>query len=150
MTRIQRRLLCISRLALSGLLAAACSPATPATQAGKEVLHVDSRTATYKELVPGVTTAVAWGDADTGPHGTFTKFTPGYTAALHTHTNDIRIVVLEGAYLYRPENGPEQRIAAGQFLFVPGGDRHSSGGDAKQGALFYNESTGKFDLNFVK
>jgi quercetin dioxygenase-like cupin family protein len=153
MPRIQQRLLVTSCLVLGGLLAAACSPATPATQAtqaGKEVLHVDSRTAVYKELVPGVTTAVAWGDADTGPHGTFTKFTPGYTAALHTHTNDIRIVVLEGAYLYRPENGQEQRIAAGQFLFVPGGDRHSSGGDAKQGALFYNESTGKFDLNFVK
>jgi hypothetical protein len=24
-----------------------------------------------------------------------------------------------------------------------------SGGDAKEGALFYEESTGKFDLNFV-
>ncbi len=147
MTRIQRGLLGITCLALGGLLAAACGQAS---QAKKEVLHVDSRTATFSDLVPGVTRAVLWGDPDTGPHGAFTKFAPGYSAALHTHTSDGRIVVLNGAYLYRPENGPEQRIGAGQYLFVPGGDRHSSGGDAKEGALFYYESAGKFDLNFVK
>lgn len=153
MTRIQRGLLGISCLALGGLLAAACSPATPATQARQEALQVDSRTAAYKELNPGATRAVLWGDPDTGgPHGGFVKFATGIQPepALHTHTSDIRIVVLEGAYLYRPENGPEQRVAAGQFLFVPGGDRHFSRGDATAGALFYYESTGKFDVNVVK
>jgi quercetin dioxygenase-like cupin family protein len=150
MTRIQQRLLVTSCFVLGGLLAAACSPATPDMQAGKEVLHVDSRTAAYTELVPGVTRAVLWGDADTGPHGAFTKFAPGTQHALHTHTSEFRIVVVNGAYLYKPENGPEQRIAAGEFLLIPGGERHLSGGDATAGALFYHESTGKFDLNFVK
>lgn len=150
MTRIQRGLLGISCLALGALLAVACAQTE---QPNKEALHVDSRTATFTEMVPpvpGVSGAVLWGDPATGPHGTFTKFAPGYSAALHTHTNDIHIVVVSGAYLYKPENSPEQRIAAGHFLFLPGGDRHSSGGDAKEGATFYQHSTGKFDLNFVK
>ena len=33
--------------------------------------------------------------------------------------------------------------------FIPGGDRHVSSGDPKEGALFYEESPGKFDLNPV-
>lgn len=144
MTRIQRGLLTIGSLALGGLLVAAVA------QAKKEVMHVDSRTAVFKELVPGVSRAVLWGDPDNGPHGAFVKFAPGIQHALHTHTNDIRIAVLKGAYLYRPEQGAEQRIGAGHYLFLPGGDRHFSGGDAKEGALFYHESPGKFDLNFVK
>jgi hypothetical protein len=32
------------------------------------------------------------------------------------------------------------------FLRVPGGHKHWSGGDKKLGALFYEESSGKFDL----
>ena len=37
--------------------------------------------------------AAIWGDADTGAHGTFSKFAPGYDAGMHTHTNDVSIVV---------------------------------------------------------
>jgi Domain of unknown function (DUF4437) len=114
------------------------------------VVNVDSATATYKELAPGASGVTLWGDMEKGPYGAFTKFVPGANHALHTHTNDIRIVVLKGAYLYKPEKGSEKRASAGQYLFIPGGDRHTSGGDAKEGALFYQESPGKFDLNPVK
>jgi quercetin dioxygenase-like cupin family protein len=117
---------------------------------GKKAVHVDSAQATYKELAPGASGSVVWGDMDNGPHGTFTKFVPGASFPLHTHTSDMRIVVLKGAYVYKPENGPEVRVSAGHYLFIPGGDRHVSGGDAKEGALFYSTSDGKFDLNPVK
>jgi hypothetical protein len=40
----------------------------------------------------------------------------------------------------------EKRAGPGDFLRVPGGRKHWSGGDAKEGALFYEESSGKFDL----
>ena len=121
-----------------------------AAQGQKAAVYVDSAKATYKELAPGASANVLWGDLDKGPYGAFTKFTPGANFPLHTHTSDIRIVVLKGAYVYRPENGKEQVVAAGHYIFIPGGNRHSSGGEAKEGALFYQESTGKFDLNFVK
>ena len=130
--------------ALGALLGAA------AAQGQKGVVHVDSAKATYKDVAPGASAAVLWGDMDKGPYGAFTKFVPAADYALHTHTNDLRIVVLKGAYVYKPEKGAEQRVSAGHYLVIPGGDRHVSGGDAKEGALFYQESTGKFDLNFVK
>ena len=60
------------------------------------------------------------------------------------------MVVHQGAYVYKPVKGEEKRITAGQYLFIPGAVRHASGGDAKLGALFYQESPGKFDLNLVK
>jgi quercetin dioxygenase-like cupin family protein len=64
---------------------------------------------------------------------------------MHTHTNDVWIVGVKGAYLYKDEAG-EKRIGPGDFLRVPGGHQHWSGGDKKEGAVFYEESSGKFDL----
>ena len=88
--------------------------------------------------------AAIWGDADKGAHATFTKFAPGYDAGMHTHTNDVWIVVVKGAYLYKDAAG-DKRVGPGSFLRVPGGWKHWSGGDPKDGALFYEESSGKFD-----
>ena len=96
-------------------------------------------------FVKGVSMAAIWGDADKEAHATFTKFAPGYDAGMHTHTNDVWIVVVKGAYLYKDEAG-NKRVGPGSFLRVPGGWKHWSGGDPKEGALFYEESSGKFDL----
>jgi quercetin dioxygenase-like cupin family protein len=89
--------------------------------------------------------AVIWGDPNTGAHATYTKFMPGFDAGMHTHTNDVWIVGIKGAYLYKDEAG-DKRVGPGDFLRVPGGHKHWSGGDKKEGALFYEESSGKFDL----
>jgi quercetin dioxygenase-like cupin family protein len=89
--------------------------------------------------------AVLWGNHDNGPYGAFTKFAPGFDAGMHTHTNDVWIVVLKGAYLYTDDAG-EKRVGPGDFIRIPGGNKHRSGGDTKEGALFYEESSGKFDL----
>ena len=140
----------LSGITVIGALGLGAFLGVAAAQGPKAAVHVDSATAAYKELAPGASAATLWGDMDKGPYGAFTKFVPGGNFPLHTHTSDLRIVVLKGAYVYKPEHGAEQRVAAGQYLFIPGGDRHVSGGDAKEGALFYQESTGKFDLNPVK
>jgi quercetin dioxygenase-like cupin family protein len=97
----------------------------------------------------GVSMAAVWGDAQKGAHGTFTKFDPGYDAGMHTHTNAVWIVVLKGAYLYKDDAG-EKRVGPGDFLRVPGGHKHWSGGDKTEGALFYEEGSGKFDLVSAK
>jgi hypothetical protein len=39
----------------------------------------------------------------------------------------------------------DKRVGPGSFLRVPAGWKHWSGGDLKEGALFYEESPGKFD-----
>ena len=111
----------------------------------KNVIYVASDNATFKPLpTGGVSMAAVWGESDKGAHGTFTKFEPGYDAGMHTHTNDVWIVVIKGAYLYKDEAG-EKRVGPGEFLRVPGGHKHWSGGDKADGALFYEESSGKFD-----
>ena len=116
------------------------------TKKKKSVIYVAADKAKFKESPSaGVSMAVLWGDPDKGPHGTFTKFTPGYDAGMHTHTNDVWIVVIKGAYLYKDDAG-EKRVGPGDFLRVPGAHKHWSGGDKTEGALFYEEGSGKFDI----
>jgi len=95
--------------------------------------------------MPGVSMAIIWGDPALGAHATFTKFAPGHDSGMHSHTNDLWIVVIKGAYLYKDEDG-EKRVGPGDFIRVPGGRKHWSGGDKKEGALFYEEGGSKFDL----
>ena len=112
---------------------------------GKQAVFAAADEAKYKEVVPGVSRAVLWGNPDKGAYGGFTKFKPGMDAGMHTHTNDVWISVIKGAYLYKDDAG-EKRVGPGDFLRVPGGHKHWSGGDKTEGALFYEEGSGKFDL----
>lgn len=115
-------------------------------QKDKKVIYVSSGQATYKPApTAGVSQQVLVGDPDKGSHATFSKFDPGYDAGMHTHTNDVSLVVIKGAYLYKDEAG-EKRVGPGEFLFVPGGHKHWSGGDKAEGALFYEQGSGKFDV----
>jgi quercetin dioxygenase-like cupin family protein len=112
----------------------------------KNAIYVAAEKATFKPSpMGGVSMAALWGDSDKGAHGTFTKFAPGYDAGMHTHTSDVWLVVIKGAYLYKDDEG-EKRVGPGDFLRVPGGHKHWSGGDKEEGALFYEEGSGKFDL----
>jgi quercetin dioxygenase-like cupin family protein len=140
-----KRLLVVSTVAT--LIAAAAFVAATQAQKSKKVVYASSAQGTYKPSPPpatGVSMAAVWGDADKGAHGTFTKFDPGFDAGMHTHTNDVSIVVIKGAYLYKDDAG-EKRVGPGDYLFVPGGHKHWSGGDKSEGALFYEEGSGKFD-----
>jgi quercetin dioxygenase-like cupin family protein len=112
----------------------------------KNVIYVAAEQATFKQSpMTGVSMAVLWGDPDKGAHGTFTKFAPGYDAGTHTHTSDVWLVVIKGAYLYKDDDG-EKRVGPGDFIRIPGGHKHWSGGDKTEGTLFYQEGSGKFDL----
>ena len=114
---------------------------------GGKVVFVSAAQAKFSAMAgtTGVWTAPIFGDANTGASASFTKFAPGYDAGMHTHTNDVWIVGIKGAYLYKDEAG-EKRVGPGDFLRVPGGHKHWSGGDKKEGAVFYEESSGKFDF----
>jgi quercetin dioxygenase-like cupin family protein len=115
------------------------------TSTMKNVIYVAADSATFKQSpMGGVSMAALWGDPDKGVHGTFTKFEPGFDAGMHTHTSDVWIVVIKGAYLYKDAAG-EKRVGPGDFIRVPGGHKHWSGGDKTEGALFYEEGSGKFD-----
>jgi quercetin dioxygenase-like cupin family protein len=94
---------------------------------------------------PGVMSATLWGDQTKGAYGGLTKFPAGFKAPLHSHTSDMKIVVIKGAYTY---NG--KKYGPGSYLFIPGGDKHESGGVDDSETIFLIQQTGKFDLNPVE
>ena len=114
--------------------------------AHKKVIYVSAGSAEFKPgPTKGVSMATLRGDASKGAYEELTKFDPGYDAGLHSHTNDVWIVGIKGAYLYKDDDG-EKRVGPGDFLRVPGGHKHWSGGDKTEGALFYTAGSAKFDL----
>jgi quercetin dioxygenase-like cupin family protein len=135
-----------SLILVSAIMALAIVVLVGVAQAQKQVIYASSAKATYKPMpTGGASMGVLAGDPEKGAHKTFTKFEPGYNAGMHSHTNDVSIVVIKGAYLYKDEAG-EKRVGPGEFLLVPGGHKHWSGGDKTEGALFYEEGSGKFDV----
>jgi mannose-6-phosphate isomerase-like protein (cupin superfamily) len=132
--------------AVGALIVAVAAGVVQAQKSGmKDITYAQSSSAEYKASpAKGVSEAKIWGDMAKGPHATFTKFEPGYDAGMHTHTADISIVVIKGAYLYKDDAG-EKRVGPGDYLRVPGGHKHWSGGDKTEGAVFYEEGSGKFD-----
>jgi len=95
-------------------------------QASK-VVFASPDQAKFTEVGKGSSMAPIWGDANMEAHATFTKFEPGFDAGMHTHTNDVWLVVIKGAYLYK-DNAGEKRVGPGDFIRVPGGHKHWSGG----------------------
>jgi hypothetical protein len=97
-----------------------------------------------KDAPPGVMQALLWGDPN-GAHGGFTKFPAGFKAPLHYHTYDTRVVVVKGGYTY---NG--KVYGPGTYLYIPGGDKHESGGVEDSETIFLLEQPGKFDIKLVE
>ena len=124
----------------------------PVVQAGapaaeRAVVYASAATAKY-EPVPQTTITLArlFGDANAdAPHGEFITFPPNFDAGgWHVHANDVNLVVLKGAYLYRDDTG-EKRVGVGEFIRIPGGHRHWSGSEAREGAVFYMHQVARMD-----
>jgi len=98
---------------------------------------------------PGATAAGLWGDPMKGAYGALIRLTAGEKHPLHTHTHDVKLVVISGTFLYTPEGGTEQRLGPGSYLEVPGGLRHSSGTSDDGPCEIFQTSTGLFDMKFV-
>jgi quercetin dioxygenase-like cupin family protein len=94
---------------------------------------------------PGAKNAKLWGDPTKGAYGGFTLFPAGFKAPLHYHTNDIKIVVIKGAYTYN-----DKQYGPGSYVFIPGGMKHASGGVEDAETIFFIEQPGKFDIKPVE
>ena len=85
-----------------------------------------------------------------GAFGALFKLPAGFAAPLHTHTNDMKVVILSGTYIQAPEGKPEFRLGPGSYFMQPGGDyRHTTSCDQASDCVFFVESKGKFDLKLV-
>ncbi len=99
---------------------------------------------------PGAQMADVWGDHTKGAFGAFVKFPGGFTTPLHTHTNDMKVVVVSGTWIHGPEGKPEVRMEPGSYFMQPGGNyRHTTACDQASECVSFIQSTGKFDLKPV-
>jgi len=99
---------------------------------------------------PGVKISDLWGDHTKGAFGAISKFPAGFVAPLHTHTNDLQLVVVSGTFIHTPEGKPEVRLGPGSYLMQPGGNyRHTTSCDKASECVFFIESKGMFDLKPV-
>jgi len=126
----------------------------PASAAGRLVVK-PAADLTWSDLdpkgAPGVKIATLWGDSTKGAYGAFFKLPAGFAVPLHTHTHDIKIVIVSGTFIQAPEGKPEFRIGPGSYFLQPGGSyRHTTACDAASECLFFAESSGKFDLHVVE
>src|SRR5687768_10135542 len=99
---------------------------------------------------PGVKVAPLWGNPAAGTFGALFKLPAGFAAPLHTHTHDMRVVILSGTYIQAPEGRPEFRLGPGSYFLQPGGNyRHTTTCDKAADCVFLVESEGGFDLKPV-
>ena len=100
--------------------------------------------------VPGVKVADLWGNHAKGAFGALFKLPAGFAAPLHTHTYDMKVVILSGTYIQAPEGKPEFRLGPGSYFLQPGGKyRHTTTCDKASDCVFLVESNGPFDLKAV-
>ena len=99
---------------------------------------------------PGVKVADLWGSHAKGAFGALFKLPAGFAAPLHTHTYDMKVVIVSGTYIQVPDGKPEFRLGPGSYFMQPGGNyRHTTTCDKASDCVFLVESKGPFDLKPV-
>ena len=103
----------------------------------------------FKQQQPGISKAVLWGDPTKGPYGAITRFTKGTKVPWHTHSHDIKAVVISGTFLYDSGSG-EQRLGPGSFVQERSSIKHTTAASADSDLMFFEEGAGPFDIKMVK
>ena len=143
-------------VAVACLVLALCSVAERGRAAeaatAADPIPVPAASLTWNDLdptgAPGVKIATLWGDHQKGAFGAFLRLPPGFAVPVHTHTHDMKLVIVSGTYVQGPHGKPEFRLGPGSYLFQPGGNyRHTTGCDQASECLFFVESSGAFDLH---
>jgi len=99
---------------------------------------------------PGVKMVRLWGDSTKGAFGALEKFPAGFTAPLHSHSAQLRSVIVSGTLIHGPEGKPEVRLGPGSYLVLPPGYRHTTACDKSSDCVFFMEGNGKFDIKMVE
>jgi quercetin dioxygenase-like cupin family protein len=143
------RVLVLAVVVALGLCAVAVNAAEKKKAGGGKEVVWPADKLQFKEAIPGVSKAVLWGNPDKGAYGAITRFSKGTKNTLHTHSHDIKIIVISGSFVYDSGSG-EKRLGAGSYLMQPGGLKHTSGAGSDADCVFFEESSGAFDLKPVK
>ncbi|HEV8267089.1 MAG TPA: DUF4437 domain-containing protein [Thermoanaerobaculia bacterium] len=98
---------------------------------------------------PEVKVAVVWGDAKKGPHGAFHKFPAGFATPLHTHSANLKAVVISGTII-EGEDGKETKLPPGSYFMQPHTVKHTTKCDAGSECVIYATANKGFDIHMVE
>lgn len=96
--------------------------------------------------VPGVKIAVLWGDPAKGPHAAIHKFPAGFKAPLHTHSADLRCVIISGTIIHGEKDGTQTPLGPGSYLMDPHTEVHTTACDPASECEMFVQASGKFDI----
>jgi len=94
----------------------------------------------------GMQIAVLSGDPETGPYTEMRKVPAGTDNPLHSHSSEIKNVIISGVWYTGPDTASAKDFGPGSVVIMPGDWIHVSGCRAGTDCLFYQEGKGKFDF----
>ena len=100
----------------------------------------------WKEMsakAPGVMIATVKGDYLQGPWAGFIRFPAGSKSGLHTHSGEMKIVIVSGTFRYGPTAEAEKPYGPGSYVVIPRDAPHTN--SQPEGCLMYIEQDERFD-----
>ena len=99
--------------------------------------------------VKGTQFAPLTGDPKTGPFTQMRKIPAGTDNPLHTHSSEIKMVVISGVLYTGSDFASARDFGPGSVIVLPANWVHVSGCRAGSDCVFYQEGKGKFDYKPV-
>ncbi|HEV8232146.1 MAG TPA: cupin domain-containing protein [Thermoanaerobaculia bacterium] len=127
--------------------------ALPAQKGAKKFVvwpAADLKFAPLAGAPPGPVLATLSGDPTKGAYTAIEKFPAGFSAPLHTHSADHKVVVISGTWIHGEPGKPDVRLGPGSYLFQPAGQKHTTACDAASECVFFLQSNRKFDIKIVE
>ena len=93
----------------------------------------------------GVMFAALTGDSSKGPFTAFVKFPGGMSQPLHSHTANVKLVVVSGTLIGGADEASAKEFGPGSFRLVPGGWKHVTGCKAGADCVIFIDASAKFD-----
>jgi hypothetical protein len=117
-------------------------------KAGKfgAVTPADLKWVAPPDAPPGVMMAPISGNPTKGPHAAFVKLPGGMKNPLHSHSPNLKQVIVSGTWIEGADEASAKEYPAGSYVFTPGGWTHYSA--CKEGAdcIFFQEGNAAFDM----
>jgi quercetin dioxygenase-like cupin family protein len=91
-----------------------------------------------------------WGQAAKGAHGSLTKFPASLAEPLHTHSRDLRVVVIAGRMAFSIDGSETKELGPGSFVSIPAGIRHAAICRPASPCEVFLEQSGAMDVKLVE
>ena len=91
-----------------------------------------------------------WGKAAKGAHGSLTKFPAGLAEPLHTHSRELRLLVVAGTMAFSIEGTETKDLGPGSFVTIPARVKHFAICRPLSACEVFLEQSGAMDVNLVE